>query len=144
MSLASIGWGSEFSLHNGTALTELDEVTEINFPEFESEEIEVTHLKSPGRKREYIAGMSDGGEFDVTMNYIPGSTTDLLCQAAEAAKDVRQWEIGVSAADGTIERAIAGTGFVKKYARNGLSPDGVKQAVLTIKVSGNVTEAAAP
>ncbi|WP_199925140.1 phage tail tube protein [Neorhizobium sp. SOG26] len=40
--------------------------------------IDTTHMQSPGRRREYIAGLIDNGEASFEINYIPGSDTDIL------------------------------------------------------------------
>ena len=143
MSQASIGWGSSFELFNGTALTAIAEATSIGFPEYTADEIEVTHLLSPGRIREFISGLTDAGELAVEMNYIPGSPTDLMLQAAQKQGNTRAWKIVVSDAAGEPAWEADGTGFVKSYSRDALEVDSVKKATVVIRVSGDVTEAAA-
>lgn len=137
------GWGGEFWLHNGTALTELTTVTSVGLPEDQVDEVEVTTLKAPGRRKQYISGLIDGGSFDVEMNYIPHEADDILCLAAKNAGDVRGWKIVVPKADGTDSRMFTGNGFVKGYKINPLKPGEAKTCVLTIRVTGAVTEAAA-
>lgn len=135
----STGWGGEFHLHNGIALTELEKVEEIGFPEDTADELETTTLKSQGRRKEFMAGMIDGGSFTVPIIHVAGSATDLLCRAAKNAGDVRPWRTGVPTDDGTIVEFFDGTGFVSGYSIAPLRPNEVQKATLTIRVSGAVT-----
>ncbi len=135
------GWGGAFHLHNGTALTELVNVTEIGFPEDQIDEVEVTPLKAAGRRKVFIAGLIDAGSFDVTMNYVAGDADDVLCRAQLG--QVRNWKIVVPDATGTAERQLTGSGLVKGYKVNPMQAGEAMTCVLTIRVSGAVTEGAA-
>lgn len=137
------GWGGQAHLHNGTALTKLLGVTEVNLPEDQVDEIEVTTLEAAGRRKEFISGMIDSGTFDVVMNYVAGSTTDDLCRDALTAGDVRAWKIVVPDAAGVAARQFTGNGFVRGYKIDAMRPGDAMTATLTIRVSGAVTEAAA-
>lgn len=57
------------------AFTEVGEVSSISGPTPDSEEIDVTHLRSVGGFREYLQSFKDGGELSVTANYLPGNAT---------------------------------------------------------------------
>lgn len=97
---AQIGYGTEFWLANAAGtLTELDEVTEIPFAEETADDVEVTHFKSPKKRKEYKAGLIEPGEGTITMNYIPGSPTDLLIRAAQNDGKVRAYRAIVPAGD---------------------------------------------
>ena len=139
---ASLGHNDEFWFHNGTALTELVEVKAIGFPEPETDEIDATHLKSEGI--ETIPGTTDFGEFTVTMNYVAGSATDVLCEAARMAKDTRDWKIGVTDRTGTVVREYTGKGWVKRYRPDDIETNALKTATLVIRVTGAVTAVDAP
>lgn len=140
MSDATIGWSSTIKLHNGTTLTELDEVFNITLPDDQADEVDVTHYKSPNRRKEFISGLIDGGEMEVEMNYIAGSPTDTLLTAAKAAGDVRPWEVTIP--NGTAGWKFGGSGFVKSYVKAIPNEDKLT-ATVTIRVSGAVTETAA-
>jgi hypothetical protein len=78
---ALLGYGSVVEVSTGASpdvLQALDEVTTITPPSSTSDQIDVTHMQSPNRRREFISGLTDGGEFSCEMNFIPGSTTDDL------------------------------------------------------------------
>src|SRR5438477_2592387 len=82
-------WGGELWLSTDettTNLFELVEVTEFTLPDDKVEEVDVSHLKSPGKRREFKAGMIDGGTVQAQINYVPNSATD---QAIRNARDTR-------------------------------------------------------
>lgn len=138
----TIGWGTEFHLHNGTALTELVGVFNVGIPEGSTEEVEVTHYKSANKFREFIAGLRERGEFTVEMNYVPGSATDTLCQSAFGAADRRAFKIVLPDDEGQPAWEIDGEAFAKSYPRNIPLEDRIT-AQLNFRVSGDIAEAAA-
>jgi predicted secreted protein len=138
-----LGAGTIVKMHNGTALTVLAEVNDCSIPEAETDEVETTHYASSGRIREFIAGLTDLGEIEVKMNYIPGSPTDVLCRAAATAKDNRAFQITIPDQAGAASQLIDFTGFVKKYSRSN-PMDGLREATLMVRVAGAATETAAP
>lgn len=82
---AAIGYTSIFEMWDATAspagFVTLGEVTSISPPQFTADTIDVTHMQSPGRKREYILGLISPGEASLEMNFVPGSATDELLRA---------------------------------------------------------------
>lgn len=131
------GWGGEFHLHNGTALTELLLVKEVGTPEVKVDFLETTHLKSPDKFKEFIASLKEGGEFDVVMNYVARSATDLLCRAQLTQK--REFKIVEPDFDGEAIQEIDGTALVIGYKPNQMTADGLREATLTLKLSGAPT-----
>lgn len=141
MTEARIGWGGKFFL--GTAnteasLVEMAEVRECGFPQDETDEAEATHLKSPGRRKEFVAGLIDGGEFTVTFNYVPGSATDLAMTDAKETGTTRKIRIVIpdETGTGTADWNIVTSGFVKKYAPDNMAPGDIITATATIRVTG--------
>lgn len=138
----STGWGGQAHLHNGTVLTELLGVTGVSFPEDQVDYQEVTTLKAIARRKEFIPTLIDSGTFEVEINHVPNSTTDILCRAAMAAANLRAWKIVVPNDDGTPLRKFEGSGYAR-YKINQLRAGEAMTAVLMIRVTGAVTEAAA-
>ena len=141
MTDARIGWSAEFWLAaaNGT-LTQLDEIIAITPPQSVADDVEATHMLSPNRRREYIAGLIEDGEGDFEMNYVPGSATDAICRAALDDGEEREYRIVVP--DGNFGWKIEGTARVRGYARN-VPIDDRMTATVTLKFSGSPVEAAA-
>jgi Lambda phage tail tube protein, TTP len=76
---ALLGYGSKFSIASDASpdvYVELAEVYTITPPSAVLDQIDVSHMQSPNRRREFISGMIDSGEASLEMNFIPGSTSD--------------------------------------------------------------------
>jgi Lambda phage tail tube protein, TTP len=79
MANALLGYGSVVEISTGDSpdvLQTMQEVTNITPPSATLDQIDVSHMQSPNRRREYISGMTDGGEFSFEMNFVPGAATD--------------------------------------------------------------------
>lgn len=144
MSGESIGWGAEASLHDGAtpgAMVELVGVFNLTLPNPQTDDVEVTHYKSPNREREYIAGLIENGEIQLEMNYVAGSATDLLLSAAKTSGEVRSCKIVVPTSTNATGWGFTFNTYVKGYER-AIPVDDRQTAVATLKVAGAVTEAA--
>lgn len=145
MTEARIGWGAELQIgtdENASSLVELGEVRSFTTPQDEADEHEVTHLKSPNRRKEFIQGLIDGGEMTATINYVPGSATDLLLTAALDAGDTRSVRIIIPDQVGTAAWQITTSGFVKRYGPDSVEANAPITATLTIRVTGGKSQAA--
>lgn len=141
MTDARIGYGSEFWLEadNGT-LTQLGEITAVTPPNSQTEDVEATHMLSPDRRREWIAGLIDDGEGTFEMNYVPGSATDVLIRQAQTEGDARDYRIVIP--DGAFGWKIEGQCIVKGYER-GVPIDDRMTATMTVRFTGAPAEDAA-
>jgi len=142
MSDAQLGFGSRFFMKAtaaATTMTKLAEVTSVSLPNEQVAEVEVTHYESPGRTREYIAGLNDAGELTIGINYLPGSDTDDMIVAAKADGLVRTMRITVpgGSANGQF---FTFPGFVRGYER-GVPLDDKMTATITIRIAGAVVQA---
>lgn len=145
MTEARIGWGGEVHLSTDNTeanLFELLEVTDCTFPQDETEEVDATHLKSPGRRREFISGLIDGGEVTVNMNYDPGSATDLLLTAAKTTGTTRKVKFVIpdDSGTGTADWNMVTSAFVKRYAPDGMSPDAKITATAVLRITGDLDQ----
>ncbi|MFN3275448.1 MAG: phage tail tube protein [Paracoccus sp. (in: a-proteobacteria)] len=95
-------------------MTELELLGDIEAPDEQVDEVQVTHQKSPGRRRQFVAGLIDSGEISFPMNYIPGSPTHLLLTAIKATREEVLIEFTLSE-DGEPETF---SGFLKGYGRS--------------------------
>lgn len=79
---ADIGHGSSYEIWDTTlgtpAYTTIGEVTAIDPGNDEAELLDATHMASPNNRREYIAGLIDGGEGTVEVNFIPNDASHTL------------------------------------------------------------------
>lgn len=91
MSNATIGYTTTFGIYNGTTYDALTaEITSIQPPSRSRETIDVTHLNSPDKYKEFIAGLAEGGDASLGVNFVPAAT-DAFSTAFEA--EAGQFEI---------------------------------------------------
>ena len=141
MTNARIGWGGKVYLGTDNTegtLTLLSEVISTTFPQDEADEVDVTHLASPGRRKEFIAGLIDGGDMTVTLNYDPGGATDLLLTAAKVAGSTRSVRVVIpsESGDGSADWNITTSGFVKRYAPDTMAAGDKVTATAVIRITG--------
>jgi len=78
---AMLGYGSTFSIATSadspTEYVSLGEIFSITPPSATVDMVDVTHMQSVNRTREFISGLIDAGECSLEINYIPGSLGDL-------------------------------------------------------------------
>lgn len=125
---------------HGGSLTALAEVLSITPNQISRETIPASTLSTSGGMEYIAAGLYDAGEIQVSMHYIAGSTTDDALIAAVTDGALRDFEIVVKAATGTED--LARSGYVTSYGPDGLEIDGKQTATVTIKLSGDVSQAA--
>lgn len=141
MTESRIGWGGELWLSTDNTeanLVELSEVRDVSFPQDEADEHEVTHLKSPDRRKEYIQGLIDGGEMTATLNYDPGGATDLLLTGAKDTGTTRKLRIVIPDNDGlgTAAWNMTTSVFVKRYAPDTMEANAPITATAVFRVTG--------
>lgn len=115
--------------------TTIAEVTSIPDVGPVSEMVEVTNLDSPNGYREYIAGLKDGEEFPVEMNFLPGN----LSQAG-----LRTNQDNGTAATYSIIWTGAGetwtfSALVRSTKASGSSPNDPLKKTVTFKLTGPIT-----
>lgn len=72
---AKIGFGALFkieSLDSPNVMITVGEITSIKPPSVSRDAVDATHSESPEGWREFIAGLKDGGEASVDLNFVPG------------------------------------------------------------------------
>ncbi|RRH69967.1 phage tail tube protein [Falsigemmobacter faecalis] len=126
---ADIGFNSQFGIKgSGSTYAMVAEVTAITAPGFSRDAIDATHLKSPDKYKEYIAGLMDLGDASITINFVP-SASDTLMAAFVAGKG----EFRILFPSGTV--ALDFKGIVTGYEIGELTTDKMS-ATLTIKGTG--------
>lgn len=135
---AKHGIGARFFIQNPEV--EIPDLMAVTPPSPTVETIDTTTHGSAGGVREFIAGLTDPGEASIRVNWIPGSSADVALAAAAATKEVIPFRINVPAANDT--RDFMGSAVVTSYEYDEVVIDDKMTAVLSLKVSGLVTEAA--
>lgn len=133
---ASVGYGGEFWLHDGTALYELVQVVEFDVPEGGSrEQVEKTHLKSADLSwnREFLSAFYEDSDFEVLLHYRPLSTTDVLVRDAIAEADERAF-LAVIPESGVPVAQVAGVAKCTGRTKPRVTPDGLMQTTATFRI----------
>lgn len=140
-SQALLGYGSTFEIANSssspTSFVSLGEVTSIKPPSPTQDQIDVTHMQSPNRRREFISGLIDNGECSFEMNYLPGSAGDT------ELNEILDLPVGSSRArmcrirypNGVTHTFLA---ELQSYEAN-IPVDDKMSATVTFKVTGDIT-----
>jgi hypothetical protein len=131
---ARIGYGTTFTVGDGGSpevFTELAEVTNVTGPAVVRETHDATHMGSPNRYREFVAGLVDGGEVTVDMNYVAGGATEILLNACLEQVAARNYRITTPNTE-----VLAFSGFCT--AKSAAIPlDDLMTLSATFKVSGD-------
>lgn len=134
-----IGYGSTVRIGRGATpvWTELQNVGDIDMPEDSVDDVEVTHMKSPGRRKQFIAGLIDTGSVSIPMNYIPGNATDLLLRELQGTGE--QVLVGITLTNSPDAEEEVFSGYLSGYARTAPVSDKMT-ATVTFRLSEVVTE----
>lgn len=131
MTDARIGYGTGLEVFSNGAFVEIAEVFNVTPGEATTDRVDATHMKSPGRRREYISGLIDSGEGSFEINWIPGSATDVILRNLQTAGEVVDWRFTFSnGVTLTVEASV--TGFSKAVPL-----DDKMSATLTLSISGD-------
>jgi len=139
MTAALIGYLAIFSVESTDSpgdYIELGEITDVTPPNAQVEQIDATHMQSPNRVREFIAGLTDFGDMSVGMNYIPSSATDDLILAWRTAGTTRSCRITYPSGSSPAPYDTF-PGFITGYAPT-IAIGEKMSATLTVKVAGAV------
>lgn len=114
------------------------EVFDVTPPADTDDTVEGTNMQSPGRRREYIPGLTDSGEASYEMNYIPGSATDKFLRSIRGKKLI----VRDTFANGVCILYSA----LRQSYETAVPVDDRKTATLSLKVSGEpyMTDVTAP
>jgi hypothetical protein len=95
-SKADIGYQDELWIGRGTGSvtwTQILGITELSAPQKVPEDIDVTHMQSPGRSRETIPGMLAVGDWSQDIQYWPGELHDVLLEELAAKSETGDREL---------------------------------------------------
>ena len=135
---ALIGLGTIVEVNTtGTTWFKIGEVTSITPPNESVDEIDVTHMESPGRTREFIQGLIDAGEMSIDINWVPGGDTDEYILAWRTAGTTRP--VRITYPTGARDTFPA---FVRGYTPSAAAADKLS-ATVTLRVAGAVVRSTA-
>lgn len=143
-SQAVIGWGTFLQIGTSVgavtppasdAFIDISELISLEPPDEQADDVEVTHFGSPGRTKEYIRGLLDGGDATFGINYNPVIYTNhATLKALKKSGEKRNIRMVLP---GSIE-TIDFIGYVKGFKPND-TPGGALTADITLRVAGEVS-----
>lgn len=97
VSKATVGWQDELwigrTVASVTTWTQVLGLEELQAPSKPPEDIDVTHLQSPGRSRETAPGLLPVGDWSQDIQYWPGATHDTLLEDLSAKTEAGNREV---------------------------------------------------
>lgn len=141
---ASTGWGSEVWMSTDNTAANLDQLVEVvsfTAGTASADRVETTHLKSPGRRRQYTVGMIDSGEAEIVINMRRGSDTYVAIKAALVAGTERYFrfnyaELGVLTWQDNVFGVVTG------FDEGEVSADGKMEATMTVALNDVISSIA--
>lgn len=137
--MAEIGYGTEFhiSRDSGSSWLAIAKVTDITPPSDTIDVVDVTHMGSPDRRREFIPGLTDPGSMSLELIFEPGSATDLLLREIRSSGETVKCRITFASGP-----AYVFDGWLETY--EGAVPlEDRMSATVSFKVTGEVEYVAA-
>jgi len=112
-------------------------VPDISGPSRSREAIEVTAHDSPDQYREFVKGLKDGGEVEITINYDPGEATHQALDDDFEEHDLRDYQVVVLPGEAD-EHTWEFSGLITDLGDEFPHDDKMERTV-TFKISGKPT-----
>lgn len=109
------------------------EVKTITGPSISMEPIDITNHDSPDQFKEFVAGLSDGGEVSITGNL---TTATLAAKLLASPQSLATLSITIPAGGGTA--TFSGSALMTKFEPTG-NYDGAAEFSASFKISGKPT-----
>lgn len=106
---------------------------DVNFPDQTPDDVDVTHLRSPGGTEESIPGLKKVANFVLPLQYVPGSATDVSIAALEATGEDFIFEITPSG--GGAHQWVA---YVANYRMSSAPAKDKKMAEVSLRVKAKI------
>jgi len=136
---AYLAWGTRIDRGNSDGppetFAQIHEVTTAAPPNEQADDVEVSHLESPARTKEYIVGMIETGEVSFSVNWNPVDYADHVnIRTDKSTGTTRNWRIVLP----LTRETITFPAYVKGIQRNIGGPNDPVTADITLKVAGAV------
>ena len=143
-SQADIAWndelwiGREATPGSGTYdFTQIFGIETLNTPEKTPDDIDVTHMQSPGRTRETIPGLLSAADWSQEKQYWPADTGDIMLEElAELTEDGTKEDVMVEFVVGGVRRTYRG--YVNNFTPQATVGD-KRMVSLSMKIFERVT-----
>lgn len=130
-------WGTQFKRDTtgGGVYGVVANITDISGPSREREAIEVTAHDSPNQYREFVKGLKDGGEVELTLNYQPAIASIAALDADFEEEDLRNYQIVINPGKAGREFTWTFAGLITSLGDEFPHDDKMERSC-TVKISG--------
>ena len=125
-------FGTKWQIKYVATFTDVAEITSIDVLDIDVETIETSSHSSAGQWREFAAGMKDGGELSMEINYDPALHATLLAEVGADPKDQKIILPDAGLGEVTYKGIVTGFQAQAPY-------DDKLAATVTVKATGAVT-----
>ncbi len=135
-SAAQLGYGTTLSIGDGLSpetFTAIAEVKDVSGFGVSLEQVDVTHLTSPQRKKEYIAGLGDGDTMTAKCNLTPANAVVLKTWIDNGLVTNFRMNFPGTLSDYQFGGSPAGWHIL------GVQPSGVLEVEIGFKMTGAIT-----
>ena len=132
MATRRTGKGSTLTLDG----VQLGQITDLSGPSITKEQIEVTNFASPGSYREFIGGLRDAGQMDITLQMNPSSSTDNKIRSNFDLDTDETKAISINLAGSGTTLNFSGSVFAMNHS---IPLNDVISMDCTLRISGPVT-----
>ena len=125
--------GAVVEVNDGSTWLVIGEITSVEGPSGEAEEIDVTHLGSSAK--EYMVGLPDEGSLTLQGNYNPSDAGQSQCWADRASQTKRQFRVTYTDSGPTVASFEA---YVKSFSTS-LGVGNKISVSIGLRISGAVS-----
>lgn len=134
---AQIGYGTQLKLGNAASpevFTAISEEVEIGGLEITLPKVIATHLTSPNKKNEYVAGIGDFNTLEVKCNMTAANIAVIKNWVDLAA--IANWKYVYPA---PLSKTFEFSGVPESFKTGAVTPSGLLMVTFGITVSGDIT-----
>jgi len=118
--------------------TSIAELTSVSGPNLSMDTIDVTHMGSANAYREFIAGLKDGGDVSMDVNFLPADATQNMAAGIMADLDARTKRNFQVVWSDTAATVWSFSAFVTGFSPSSSLGDKLS-ATITLKITGKPT-----
>jgi len=128
------GYLGTFSL--GSPLTDMVEVTRINFPRYSVPDLNRTHLLSPDTTEEYTPGLLNPGTVEMSGNFIGTADQTSTLDALAKAQTVFPWQFTMQVQNRSKTCTVSGNGYLNKHDIGPVEGNRTIEYSLSVRTTG--------
>lgn len=141
MTKAILGIGTVVEFNDGSNWLEIKEPRGIGEVGDDGGFVQATHLNSPNKTHEYIAGLNDTMEKDLQFNFIEDDADQNTVRSRAKNKTETQFRVTYPpSTDSSSKKRLTFTMALTSWKMDDPSPDGILTFTIVGRITGTVSE----